>query len=193
MHHPSLAVTLALGNADGARQENDVLTKDASPIASFAMDTPRKICQINCGATAEKSPKCSNCKSMEELKVFFKSEMAVMSGQFKLVLEEQAQQKIQIAQLLRDRSEAEGLSSLFPVTDKDELICLDHQIELGNRNCFYSIPPDNGVRLLTNDEEVLALSAGIMIAKATGPDEIPNVLYIAFWRERCQGDGGSNV
>ncbi|KAL7743808.1 hypothetical protein ACLKA6_000215 [Drosophila palustris] len=73
---------------------------------------------------------------------------------------------------------------------------------------IYSIPPDNGVRLLTNDEEVLALSAGIMIAKATGPDEIPNVaikhiiaahpdlfadLYNAFWRERCQGDGRSNV
>ncbi|KAL7725543.1 hypothetical protein ACLKA6_013898 [Drosophila palustris] len=142
MHHPSLAVTLALGNADGARQENDILTPDASPIArrsSFWFSILlRKIRQINYEATAEKSPKCSNCQSMEELKDFFKSEMAVLSGQFKLVLEEQAQQKIQIAQLLRERSEAEGLSSLFPVTDKDELICLDHQIELGNRNCFVS-------------------------------------------------------
>ncbi|KAL7743964.1 hypothetical protein ACLKA6_003180 [Drosophila palustris] len=50
--------------------------------------------------------------SIEELKDFFKSEMAVLSGQFKLVLEKVGQQKIQTAQLLRERSEAEGLSSL---------------------------------------------------------------------------------
>ncbi|KAM8718520.1 hypothetical protein ACLKA7_001688 [Drosophila subpalustris] len=66
----------------------------------------------------------------------------------------------------------------------------------------------NRVRVITNAEEVLALSAGIKIAKASGPDEIPNVaikhiiaahpdlfadFYNAFWRERCQGDGRSNV
>ncbi|KAL7731797.1 hypothetical protein ACLKA6_016730 [Drosophila palustris] len=60
---------------------------------------------------------------------FFKSEMAVLSSQFKLMLEEVGQQKIQIAQLLRKRSEAEGLSSLFRVASADELKCLDLQIE----------------------------------------------------------------
>ncbi|KAM8702115.1 hypothetical protein ACLKA7_017680 [Drosophila subpalustris] len=91
--------------------------------------TPRKILKSNYGATAESSLKCLNCKSIEELKDFFKSEMAVLSGQFKLVLEKVGQQKIQTAQLLRERSEAEGLSSLFPVASKDELKCLDLQIE----------------------------------------------------------------
>ncbi|KAL7730462.1 hypothetical protein ACLKA6_016685 [Drosophila palustris] len=60
---------------------------------------------------------------------FFTSEMAVLSSQFKLMLEEVGQQKIQIAQLLRKRSEAEGLSSLFRVASEDELKCLDLQIE----------------------------------------------------------------
>ncbi|KAM8714854.1 hypothetical protein ACLKA7_001257 [Drosophila subpalustris] len=91
--------------------------------------TPRKILKSNYGATAESSPKCSNCQSIEELKDFFKSEMAVLSGPFKLMLEEVGQQKIQIAQLLRKRSEAEGLSSLFRVASEDELKCLDLQIE----------------------------------------------------------------
>ncbi|KAL7723747.1 hypothetical protein ACLKA6_013113 [Drosophila palustris] len=40
MHHPSLAQSLALGNADGARQENNVLTPDASPIASVRRPAP---------------------------------------------------------------------------------------------------------------------------------------------------------
>ncbi|KAL7723167.1 hypothetical protein ACLKA6_003992 [Drosophila palustris] len=78
--------------------------------------TPRKILKSNYGATAESSPKCSNCQSIEELKDFFKSEMAVLSGQFKLMLEEVG------------RSEAEGLSSLFRVASEDELKCLDLQI-----------------------------------------------------------------
>ncbi|KAL7725048.1 hypothetical protein ACLKA6_000929 [Drosophila palustris] len=139
------------------------------------MATPRKIRQINYGATAEKSPKCSNCQSMEELKDFFKSEMAVLSVQFKLVLEEQAQQKIQIAQLLRERSEAEGLSSLFPVTDNDELICLDHQIELGNRNCFVKIMtellgssgPKANLKYIITDELAMQYNVDGILGKAS--------------------------
>ncbi|KAL7724594.1 hypothetical protein ACLKA6_010171 [Drosophila palustris] len=139
------------------------------------MATPRKIRQINYRATAEKSPKCSNCQSMEELKDFFKSEMAVLSGQFKLVLEEQAQQKIQIAQLLRERSEAEGLSSLFPVTDKDELICLDHQIELGNRNWFVKIMtellgssgPKANLKYIITDELAMQYNVDGILGKAS--------------------------
>ncbi|KAM8702659.1 hypothetical protein ACLKA7_000789 [Drosophila subpalustris] len=136
------------------------------------MDTPRKIRQVNYGAT-EKSPKCSNCQSMEELKDFFKSEMAVLSGQFKLVLEEQAQQKVQIAQLLRERSEAEGLSSLFPVTDKDELICLDRQIELGN--CFVKIMtellgssgPKANLKYIITDELAMQYNVDGILGKAS--------------------------
>lgn len=65
--------------------------------------------------------------------------MSILSGQFKVVLEEVGQQRVLINQLIKDRIEKEDFAGLFPISSRENLIALDKAIELGNKKSYVSI------------------------------------------------------